>query len=117
MSRPDDRLHELAVVELPVGDVGRVTPPASRLGDAARQRAALVERRPMLAPRPMTALASHIGEALAGLGDTGGPAGLKVAGDVAADAAGIAVAADARQRRESARVLGGLPLRQRGRVA
>src|SRR6185436_16287853 len=60
MSRADDGLDELPVVELAVGDVGRVAAAAGRLGDGARLRAALVGRGAMLATRPMAAFTPYI---------------------------------------------------------
>src|SRR6185436_13250726 len=117
MSRADDGLDELPVVELAVGDVGRVAAAAGRLGDGPRQRSALVERRAMLAARPVATFAPDVGETGARVSDVPGPAGLQVAGDVAADAGRVLVAANALQGGQRARVLGRLPERERGRVA
>src|SRR6185436_6775163 len=117
MSRADDGLDELPVVELAVGDVGGVAAAAGRLGDGARLRTAFVGRGAMLATGPMAAFTPDIGETGARVSDVLGPAGLQVAGDVAADARRVLVAPDALQRGQGARVLGRLPERQRGRVA
>src|SRR4029079_13173604 len=113
----DDRLDELLVVEVAAGDVGGMAPAAGRFGDRAGERAALVERRAVLAPRPVARFTPDVGEARARVRDVGGTTRLEVAGDVAADARGVLVAADALQRGEGARVLGRLPERERRRVA
>ena len=64
--------------------------------------------------RPMAGLASDVREAGPCRRDVPGPARLKVAGDVAPDAGGIAIAPDPGQRGEGARVLRRLPEGERG---
>src|SRR5262245_31462781 len=44
MSRADDRLDELLVVELPVGHVGGMAAAPDRFGDGARGRGLLISR-------------------------------------------------------------------------
>ena len=117
VARADDRLDELLVVELAVGDVGGVAAAADRLRDGARGRLLLVGGLQVGLARRRGTTRTRRWRMCARRRDVLGAARLQVAGDVAADARRILVAADARQRGQRARVLGRLPLRERGRVA